>query len=125
MSHTSRFAVTALITAAFLPACAVGVENENQDSVVAVHDEAPLPVAAPGAGQDTAEPSARSDGNPVYFGKNSNLSDNADVDAPAPSYTFELVADSHMTIELARRNEDGPATIGFTLHRAKIGRAHV
>lgn len=114
MKLSVRLGLTALLLSSFAVGCAVGVEDDDTVSVVKVQDTSSAP-ASPSAGGDEADPSARP-GAPVYFGEANALEGTADVEAP-PSYSFELVADAHMTIELSRRNEDGPNTIGFTLFR--------
>lgn len=116
MAHFARFASTSILLSGFVTACAIGVEDETNKPIVAVQDSEPAPAMAGAADDSDPSSTARGNSDPVYFGEDNVLDAPADVDS-APSYTFELIADAHMTIELQRRNEDGPSTIGFTLHR--------
>lgn len=124
MSHSVRLGLTALLISSFAIGCAVGVDDGDTAGVVTIQDTSSAPASPPSAGGDEADPSARVGGDPVYFGEANALEGTSDVDTP-PSYSFELVADAHMTIELSRRNEDGPNTIGFTLYRVTDGDANV
>jgi hypothetical protein len=114
MSHLARF--TSLLLASFLAAgCAVGLEDSYKEPVVAIQDTSPATPISNGTTNDS-DPAERVGGAPVYFGQDNELSGEAGATDPL-SYTFELVADANITIELASRTEKGPRTIGFTLYR--------
>jgi hypothetical protein len=114
MSHLARF-TSLLLASVFAAGCAVGLEDSYIEPVVAIQDTSPAAAVPPGTaeGSDPAESVA---GAPVYFGQDNELTSDEDASDPL-SYTFELVADASITIELASRTEKGPRTIGFTLYR--------
>ena len=115
MAHFARFTPASLLLSCFVAACATGVDEEKMTPIIAVQDSTPAAAKTGSTDSDSAT-AARDSGDPVYFGQD-NMLDKPDADGQVPSYTFELIADAHMTIELQRRTEDGPSTIGFTLHR--------
>ncbi len=114
MSHLARF-TSLLLASVFAAGCAMGLEDSYKEPVVAIQDTSPASPVSGGATEDT-DPVEAIAGAPVYFGQDNELTSEAGASDPL-SYTFELVADASITIELASRTESGPRTIGFTLYR--------
>jgi hypothetical protein len=114
MSHFARF-TSLLLASVFAAGCAVGLEDSYIEPVVAIQDTSPATAVSAGAADD-ADTTEAVAGDPLYFGQDNELTSEAGTTDPL-SYTFELVADASITIELASRNEKGPRTIGFTLYR--------
>ena len=113
MSRFTHFACA--LVAVALCGCAVGEEASSIDPIVELQDTTP-PADPPADDSDRVDPASDDSNAPLYFGTPNELSKDK-ADNESLSYTFELVKDAYVSIELERRSDKGPRTIGFTLYR--------